>query len=350
MKTIVHRVLLTLLALLTVVVPGFAADKADKVVNLYIWSEYIPDEVIAAFTKETGIKVNLSTYDSNEAMYAKVKLVGKGYDLVVPSSDYVGLMRREGLLLPVDTKKIANFSLIDPRFTNQSFDPGNGYSVPYMWGSTSLAVNTQVIGGDTVRKMADLWKPELKGKLLLPNDPREVMGIGLKVLGYSINEKDPEHLRQAFERLQSLMPQVRVFDSDSPKQALLSGEVAAGLVWNGEAYVANNENKAIHYLYPPEGFSLWVDSFCIPKGAVHVEAAHRFIDYVLRPQVSAIISQSMGYSSPNAKVFDFLPAEMKNNPIVNPSVEDAARGEFLDSLDEQTLKIYEGYWVKLKSR
>jgi spermidine/putrescine transport system substrate-binding protein len=202
----------------------------------------------------------------------------------------------------------------------------------------------------TVQKMADLWKPELKGKLILPNDAREVMGIGLKVLGYSINEKDPEHLRQTYEKLRSLMPSVRVFDSDSPKQALLSGEVAAGLVYNGEAYIANNENKAIRYIYPPEGFSLWLDSFCIPRGAEHIEAAYRFIDYVLQPKVSAIISESMGYSSPNAKVFEFLPAAMKENSIVNPPVQDAARGEFLDSLDEKTVKLYEQYWVKLKTK
>lgn len=347
MKTILHGCLLALLVLLPGALPGYAAD---KVLNLYIWSEYIPDEVIAAFTKETGIKVNLSTYDSNEAMYAKVKLVGKGYDLVVPSSDYVGLMRREGLLAPIDTKKIPNFGLLAPQFTNQSFDPGNGFSVPYMWGSTSLAINSSVLPPQTVTKLADLWKPELKGKLLLPNDPREVMGIGLKVLGYSINEKDPEHLRQAFDKLKTLMPQVRVFDSDSPKQALLSGEVAVGLVWNGEAYVANGENKAIGYIYPPEGFSLWLDSFCIPKNAQHLEAAYRFIDYVLRPKVSATISEAMGYSSPNTKAFDFLPAAMKSNIIVNPSPQDAARGEFLDSLDEKTLKIYEDYWVKLKTR
>jgi spermidine/putrescine transport system substrate-binding protein len=200
--------------------------------------------VLADFTKETGIRVNIATYDSNEAMYAKVKLVGKGYDLVVPSSDYVGLMRRQGMFTPIDVKKISNFNLVAPQFTNQSFDPGNTYSVPYMWGSTALAINTSLLPRQMVQKAADLWKPELKGKLLLPNDPREVMGIGLKVLGYSINEKNPEHLRQAYEKLKTLMPSVRVFDSDSPKQALLSGEVTAGLVWNGEAYTANKENKA----------------------------------------------------------------------------------------------------------
>ncbi|MDD2463622.1 MAG: extracellular solute-binding protein [Desulfobulbus sp.] len=346
MKTILHGVML-LIALLTI---GTSAFGAEKVVNLYIWSEYIPDEVLTAFTKETGIKVNISTYDSNEAMYAKVKLVGKGYDLVVPSSDFVGLMRREGLLFPVDTKKIPNFSLIASRFTNQSFDPNNGYSVPYMWGSTSLAVNTALLPKGTVEKTADLWKPELKGKLLLPNDLREVLGIGLKVLGYSINETNPEHLRQAYEKLRTLMPQVRVFDSDSPKQALLSGEVAAGLVYNGEAYIANGENDAIQYIYPQEGFSLWLDSFCIPKGAEHIEEAYKFIDYVLKAEVSATISESMGYSSPNTKAVSLLPETMKKNIIVNPAPEMVTKGEFLDSLDEKTLKIYEQYWVKLKTK
>jgi spermidine/putrescine transport system substrate-binding protein len=347
MKTILHGACLALLVIIAAVSPGHGAD---KVLNLYIWSEYIPEEVLADFTRETGIKVNISTYDSNEAMYAKVKLVGKGYDLVVPSSDYVGLMRRQGMLTRIDTKKISNFKQISPQFTDLSFDPGNTYSVPYMWGSTSLAINTDIVPAETVQKLADLWKPELKGKLLMPNDPREVMGIGLKVLGYSINEKDPEHLRQAYEKLRTLMPMVRVFDSDSPKQALLSGEVAVGLVYNGEAYIANSENEAIRYIYPPEGFSLWLDSFCIPRGAENVDAAYRFIDYVLQPKISAIISESMGYSSPIAKVVELLPAAMKENNIVNPSAQDIARGEYLDSLDEKTLKLYEQYWVKLKSR
>lgn len=336
-------------ALLLTLTMAAQALGADKTLNLYIWSEYIPDALIAAFTKETGIKVNLSTYDSNEAMYAKVKLVGKGYDLIVPSSDHVGLMRREGLLLPIDITKIPNFSLIAPQFTNQGFDPGNKYSVPYMWGSTAIAVNTAHFKEESVQGLADLWKPEFKGKLLLPNDVREVMGIGLKSLGYSINEKNPEHLRQAFAKLQGLMPSVRVFDSDSPKQALLSGEVSVGLIYNGEAYVANGENKAIRYIFPKEGFSLWLDSFCIPKGAQHVEAAYRFLDYVLRPKVAAAISQEMGYSSPNTKAMEHLPEGMKNNPIVNPPPQEVARGEFLDSLDEQTLKLYEEYWVKLKT-
>ena len=342
----IRRLLLSFTLLLATFIHGYGADRT---LNLYIWSEYIPDEVIAAFTKETGIKVNVSTYDSNEAMYAKVKLVGKGYDLVVPSSDYVGLMRRQGLLMPIETGKIPNFSLLLPQFKNQAFDPGNGFSIPYMWGSTAIAINTDLIPGESMRSLADLWNPALKGRLLLPNDPREVMAIGLKALGYSVNEKNPDRLHRAFEKLQALMPQVRVFDSDSPKQALLSGEVAAGVVWNGEAYIANGENNAISYVYPKEGYSLWLDSFCMPKGAEHVEAAYLFLDYILRPEVSAAISTAMGYSSPNGKAMEHLKPELKNNSIVYPDANEATRGEFLDSLDAATLKLYEAYWVRLKT-
>ncbi len=346
MKKLLQPILLALVLHLALTVPLQAADSE---LFVYIWSEYIPDEVLADFTKETGIKVNVSTYDSNEAMYAKIKMVGEGYDLIVPSSDYVGLMGREGLLLPIDKGKLANFANLDGKYLDKPFDPGNTYSVPYMWGSTAIAVNTKVIGTEVVRSLADLWKPELKGKLLMPNDPREVIGIGLKLLGYSINEKDPVKVGQAYAKIKELMPAVRVFDSDSPKQALLSGEVAAGVVWNGEAFIANGEDSAIGYVYPPEGFSLWVDSFCIPKGAKNIAAAHTFLDYILRPEISAKISVEMGYSTPNAKAVAFLPAAIKANPIVSPAESDVARGEFLDNLGEETMRMYNDYWVKLKS-
>ncbi len=347
MKKLLNFAVLFSLIFLGLTPPSQAKDRE---LYIYIWSEYIPDQVIADFTKETGIKVNISTYDSNEAMYAKIKLVGKGYDLIVPSSYYVGLMRDQGLLRPLDKKQLPNLGNLGKQFINQSFDPDNSYSVPYMWGSTSIAVNTELLGPDTVHNLADLWKPELKGKLLLPNDSREVMGIGLKVLGYPINDTDPVHLERAFKKLQELIPSVRTFDSDSPKQALLSGEVAAGVVWNGEAYIANSENPAIAYLYPKEGFSLWLDSFCLPKGAKNIEEAHLFLDFILQPKVAAIISGEMGYSSPNAKVGDYLQKEVRDNPIVYPSAADTARGEFLDNLDEATNQLYEHYWMKLKEK
>ncbi|PIE69838.1 MAG: spermidine/putrescine ABC transporter substrate-binding protein PotD [Deltaproteobacteria bacterium] len=343
-----HSILVPLTGLFLLL--STALNATGQELNLYIWSEYIPDEVVNDFTKTTGIKVRISTYDSNEAMYAKIKLVGASYDLIVPSTYFVGLMRSQGMLQKIDKKKLTNFALLDKKFVGLPFDPDNDYSIPYMWGSTSLIVNTRALKGVSVTSYADLWKPELKGRLILPNDLREVLGIGLKVMGFSINETDPAHLEKAYEKLTHLMPQVRVFDADSPKQALLSGEVAAGVVWNGEAYIANGEDPDIVYIYPPEGYSLWMDSFCIPRDATNVEAAYLFLNYMLRPEISAWISKETGYSSPNAGAREQLEDELKNNPIIYPGDKDVERGEFLGYLDDATRKLYEKYWVKLKSR
>ena len=339
------KILLALAMVLFYCVPAYAGSGE---LYLYIWSEYIPDEVVENFTKETGIKVHMSNYDSNEAMYTKVKLAGEGYDLIVPSSDYVSLMRRQGLLLPLDKSQLSNFAYLAPKFTNQSFDPENTYSIPYMWGSTSIAVNTALLGNDTVNSIEDLWKPELKGKLLLPNEPREVFALALKLLGYPLNETDPAHIEEAYQKLKTLIPSVRVFDSDSPKQALLAGEVAVGVVFNGEAFIANQENPDIKYVYPPEGYNLWVDSLCIPKGAKNIKEAHAFLNYLLRPDVATIISTEMGYSTPNDAAMKIIPKEVRNNPIVYPSAEIIERGEFQDYLGE-SMKLYDEYWVKLKT-
>ena len=335
-----------LLALLLVLCASLA-QAADKELYLYIWSEYIPDAVVEQFTNETGIKVNISTYDSNEAMYAKLKLVGEGYDLVVPSTYFVSRMRREGMLMPLDKELLPGLANLSARFRDMPADPGGKYSVPYMWGSTAIAVNTAKVHEDQVTKLADLWDPALAGRILLPNDPREVIGLTLKSLGYSFNDVDPGHLEEAYERLKTLMPGVRVFDSDSPKQALLSGEVDVAVMWNGEAFIANAENPDIAYIYPKEGFSLWLDSMCIPAGAKNVAEAHAFLEFLLRPDVAATISTEMGYSTPNAKAMALLPPDVYRNKIVYPADVDLARGEFLDDLGD-SVQLFEEYWVKLK--
>ncbi len=339
------RIIMILLPLLV-----FAANTwaAEKKLYLYFWSEYIPEAVLTQFTKETGIKVVLSTYDSNEAMYAKVKMTGKGYDLIVPSTDFVSRMGKEGLLLPLDKALLGNLGNLNPKMLNQPFDPGNAYSVPYMWGSTAIAVNSADPAAAGVTCLADLWKPELKGKLLLPNDQRSVLGLGLKRLGFSWNDTDSAHIQKACELLKPLMANVRVFDSDSPKQALLNNEVQVAVLYSGEAYVASRENPKIHYIYPPEGFGLWLDSLCIPKGAKNVANAHAFINFILQTKVGAAISKEMGYSSPNLKAIDLLPAEVRANPIVYPDEATMARGEFEVDLGK-TERLYEKCWTGLKA-
>jgi spermidine/putrescine transport system substrate-binding protein len=257
-------------------------------------------------------------------------------------------MGKEGLLRPLDKSLLKNLGNLDPKLMNQTFDPDNTYSIPYMWGSTAIAVNIKDPAAAQVTSYADLWKPELKGKILLPNDMRGVLGMGLKRLGYSLNETDPAKVAEACELLLPLMDSVRVFDSDSPKQPLLNNEVQAAVLWNGEAFVASGENSDISYVYPKEGFSLWVDNLCIPKNAANVENAHIFIDYLLRPEVAAFICQEMGYSSPNLAAQTLLPEDVRNNHIVYPAEADMARGEFEVDLGP-AVKAYEECWMRLKT-
>ena len=332
------------LAAAVFVVPGHAED-----LYFYNWSEYLPDEVIEQFEAETGIDVHYDTYDSNESMYAKVKLVeGGGYDLVVPSTYYVNRMRQEGLLLPIDQARLQNFDHLDPALLDKPYDPGNEYSVPYLWGSTGMMVNTDAIDAGKVQGWDDLWRDEFAGQILLTDDVREVFGMALRTLGHSGNTTDPEQIKAAYEKLRGLVAGVRVFNSESPKEPYLMGEVNVGMQWSGEAFVAQGENPALQYVYPEEGVILWMDSLVIPRGAKNVDAAHRMIDFLLRPDIAAKISGEIGYSTPNLAALENIPDEVRNNPVAYPPKEILEAGEFqLDVGD--AIRVYEEYWERLKA-
>lgn len=325
------------------------AFAAERTVVVYNWAEYLPDEVIRQFTSETGIRVRYSTFDNNESMYAKVKsLNAGGYDIVVPSAYYVYRMRKENLLAPLDRSRLSNFDKLDPRLLDQAHDPGNVYSVPYLWGSSGIAVDGKRVDPATVKRWADLWKPEFKGRLLLLDDMRDVFGIALKTLGYSANTRNPAEIQAAFEKLRALLPNVKMFNADSPKSAYLAGEVAAGQIWNGEAFMAALEKPSLTYVYPQEGALLWMDNLVIPRNAKNVAEAHAFIDFLLRPEIARRISAEIGYSSPNKAAVDAMPPKLRNNRTVNPTAEDLAGAEFqTDVGDAQAL--YEQYWSRLKA-
>ena len=326
-----------------------ATFAADDTLVIYNWSEYLPKQVIAQFTKETGIKIQYSTYDSNEAMYAKVKTVqGKGYDLLVPSTYYVDRLRREGLLQKIDKSRLSNFGNLDPRLLNQPYDPNNEYSIPYLWGTAGIAINVKAVDPRKITAWADLWDPAYKNKLLLLNDVRDVFAMGLKVLGYSINSTAENEIRAAYEKLTQLLPNVRVFNSESPKALYLAGEVPLGMDWNGSIYVANKENSNIQYIYPKEGAAKSMDSLVVPIGAQHVEAAHQFINFILRPEIARIITEEIGYTSPNLAAIKLLPEKIRNNRIAYPTEEDLKNSEFETDVGE-ALPIYEKYWQRLKA-
>ncbi|WP_081647019.1 extracellular solute-binding protein [Limisalsivibrio acetivorans] len=334
---------------MTVLITALPVFAADKELYLYNWTEYMPGEVIERFQDETGIKVVYTTYDSNEAMYAKLKLLsGKGYDLAVPSTYYVNKMRSEGLLHRIDKSKLSNFENLEISLTNKEYDPGNEYSIPYLWGSTGISVNTDRVKNTNINSWLELWKPEYKGKVLLTDDVREVFHMGLTVLGYSGNSTKESEIKAAYEKLRELMPNVLLFNSEAPKIPYITGEVNIGMNWNGESYTAHEENPAIEYIYPKEGVILWMDNFVIPKNAENVENAHKFIDFVLRPEIAKIITEEIGYAIPNAEAKKLLDEEIRNNETIYPSAETIEKGEFQMDVGE-AITIYEEYWEKLKT-
>lgn len=323
--------------------------KEKKEVTIFNWSEYIPQEVLNQFEKETGIKVNYSTYDSNEAMYAKIKVLkGSGYDVIVPSTYYVDKMSKEGLLQKLDHSKLKNFVELDPKLLNQPYDPNNTYTIPFMWGTTAIGVNAKYINPDNVSSWADLWNNAYKGKVMLQNDVREVFHVALRKLKFSGNTDNESEIKAAYEELVKLMPSVRLLNSDSPKVPFLNEEVHIGLMWGGEAFMANKENPNIVYIYPTEGAIIWADNFAIPSNAKNVDNAYQFIDFISRPEISAKISNELGYSSPILKSINYVDNETKESHIVYPTEDDLKNGEY--QLDVgPAITIYEKYWEKLRA-
>lgn len=326
-----------------------AAPKSDEKVVIYNWTEYIPEDVLQAFTKETGIQVEYATYESNEAMYSKLKLLdGKGYDLAVPSTFYVEKMRKEGLIQPINKELLSNYANLDPSLLNKPYDPDNSYSVPYLWGSTSIAVNGDEVDASQITKWADLWKPEYAGKLMVMDDVRDNFYVGLRVAGFENNSTNEDEIRAAYEKLKELWPSIKMINSDSPKSPLIKGEVSIGAIWNGEAYMAQEELPNLTYIYPEEGAVLWVDSFVIPKGAANVENAHKFIDFMLRAESGKAAIEELGYAAPNIPAIALLDEKLRNNKIVFPDKADIDRGSFHQDLGD-TVLVYEKYWQMLKA-
>ena len=332
---------------------GGAQQAGSTEVNLYAWSEYIPQAMLDAFTEETGIKVNYDAYSSNEELLAKLQAGASGYDVIIPSDYTVAIMINQGLLEELDMAQIPNFSNIGDEFKNLEFDPGNKYSAPYQWGTVGLVVDTEKVDRP-VTKWADLWDPAFKDRVVLLDDEREVLGMVLTTLGYDKNSTDPAQLEEAKAKLIELMPNVRLFDSDSPKTALLAGEVWLGQTWNGEAAIAHSENPAIDYICPEEGCGIWYDNLAIPKGAPHKDAAHAFINYVLEPKSSIMITEEFPYSNPNEAALELLKTEgpdlyaaYMDFDATNPPLEAIQNAHLIEDVGEATA-LWDRVWTEVK--
>ena len=316
--------------------------------NIFTWTEYVPQSVIDKFEDETGIKCNVSTFSSNEDMLAKVRSEDEGaYDLIQPSDYMVEQMASQGMLEEIDTSKLTNLSNIGSEFLNPSYDPGNKYSVPYLGGVEAIAVNTDMIK-DEITSYDDLFNPAYAGQEVVLDDFRAIIGMTAKSLGYSMSTTDRTELDEIKAKLLSFKPNVALFDSDSPKSALISGECALASVWSAEVALAMDEVPSIEVVYPDEGAYLFVDNWSIPKGAKNVDGAMQFINFMLDAENMSMVLEEFPYMCPNAKAVELMGEEYASNKAKNPPAEVIEKGEYIKNLDTETLAIYDQMWTELK--
>ncbi len=333
--------------------PEPRVEVTSKELNLFVWTEYFPSEMLECFELVYGIKINRDEYSSNEEMYAKLSAGGTNYDLVQPTDYIVELMIREGLVQEMDLAQLPNIKNIDKGYLDLPFDPGNKYTVPYLAGLDAIVYNGDAIDTPPT-SWADLWKPEYAGKMVFLDDSRVVIGMTLLTLGYDFNSTDPVELEAAKVKLAELIPNVKLFDSDSPKTALIAGDADLGIVWTGEAFLANQENPAIQFVYPSEGSVLWQDNWAIPVGASHLDAAYAWMNYIMQGNVFWLLLRDYPYTNPNLAALEYAKANhpdvydaFMNSPITNPDPSVVENAVVVEDVGE-ALPLYDQIWTEVK--
>ena len=325
------------------------AHAADKKLNIFIWSEYLPESVVEKFTAKTGVKVTIDTYDANEALEAKLQSGVADYDLVVPSDYMVRKLIVQKLIQPIDASKLQNLKNLDPRFLNKKFDPENKYSLPYFWGTTGLGYNKQQIK-DPVDSWQVLFDPKNKGRILMLDDMRECFAVALKSMGKSLNNTEPATMKQAGALLTKQKALVKTYNSGDFANILAAGDVAFAHGYNGQiAAVVREHPDKLAYVVPKEGATFWMDNVCIPAKARHAEIALQFIDFILEAENGAEIVNSMSYASANAAAKKFIKPELLGDKTLYPDDATIARCEFIEDIGEAVTPMDE-LWTEIKAQ
>lgn len=330
---------------------GPAGPALARELHVYNWSEYIDPQIYADFEEEFGVRVVEDTFASNEELLAKLQAGATGYDVIVPSDYMVEIMIEQGLLAELDHKNIPNLKNIAPKFADPPYDPQMVHCVPYQWGTTGIGYNSELFE-EPPDSWAYLFDPEVAslyaGKFTMLNDSREGIGAALKYLGYSLNSTDEAQLMEARDLLIRQKPWVYAYDSEQYEDLLSADEIVMGHGWSGDFFMAAVEDERIWYAIPQEGATIWADNLCIPKTAPNKYTAEVFINYLLRPEVGAAISNFTWYASPNAAATEFIDAEILEEPAIYPPPEVMERLEWIEDVGEAT-PLYERIWTEVKA-
>ena len=323
-------------------------SKSGEKINVYNWGEYIDPALIKKFEKETGIKVVYETFDSNEAMEAKICNGGTNYDVAFPSEYTVQKMKRENLLLPLDHQKIPNMKNLDKNYLDMPFDRNNKYSVPYFFGTVGIVYNKKAYPHDDFSSWQSLYKKKYANDILLVDGAREIMGLSLNKLGYSLNDNNPQHLNEAQQDLTHLEPQIKGVVGDEITMMLEQHEANVAVVWSGVAAPIVQDSNEFDYVVPKEGSNLWFDNMVIPKTAQNKKGAYKFMNFLLNERNNKQNTEWVGYATPNKAARNKLPNDVKNDKRFYPSKKEQHKLEVYQDLGKQTLSDYNERFLNFK--
>ena len=334
--------------------PNPRIEFESKEINIFTWTEYVPADIIDCFGLVYGVDVNTDYFSSNEELYTKMSF-GQNvnpYDVVHPSDYMIGVLIREGLLKELDQSQLPNNKNLDAGLISAYGDSVN-YVVPYQMGTQAIVYNSETVTNPPT-SWADLWSTEYEGRIVSVDDNRVVIGAALLTLGYDVNTTDEAQLEEAKQKLLELMPNIRVFDSDSPKNPLLAGDVDLGIVWNGEAFLAQQENPAFKYVFPSEGSIIFYDGMAIPESAPHPDASYAWFNYMLQGELSWLTLVDYPYTSPNAAALEYAKANQTEvydaymaSSVTNTPAEEFKKGHEVKDLGA-ALSLYDQIWTEIK--
>lgn len=336
--------------------PAAALADSAPTINVYNWGQYISDgsdgyiDVNAAFTEATGIKVNYMTFDSNESMYTKLKTGGSSYDIIIPSDYMVARLIAEDMLETLDFSNIPNYQYVDEAYKNTAYDPDNLYSVPYTWGTVGVIYNSKYVDEADVGSWDLLWNGKYSGKILMFDNPRDAFAISQFLLGQDINTENADDLRSAAYKLIEQKPLVQQYVMDQIFDKMEREEAWIAPYYAGDYLLMAEENPDLEFYFPKEGFNMFIDAICIPKGAQNKEAAEAYINFLCSPEISGENLDYLGYSTPISQAKQYMDQETAQSEIAYPTAETLSNGSSFINLSTETSQLADSLWLEVKTQ
>ena len=329
--------------------PRTAFAGEEPKLNFYNWDTYIGETTLADFKARSGIEVRMDLYADNDELFARLRAGNPGYDVIVPTNDFVERMIAADMLMPLDHAAIPNMANIEPAFSDAAFDPGRRHSIPYMWGTMGIGYRKSRCDGapDSWRWLYD--SDRYSGRCALLGEAGAVLGAAFKYMGHPLNTTDPKLIEAAETLIVAQKPHIRLFAPDNGQDLLLSGEVDIAMEWNGDILQAMARDDDISYVVPREGSILWEDALAIPQGAPHPDNAHAFLNFILDAEAGAAIAETIRYATPNAAARALLPESYTGNPGIFPNEKTLALCEPALYRGQDAARLYEAAWTRIRA-